>query len=98
MERFNQLVTISETSETQLSFNDRVKGKIQDRNVNVEPEPAYALSFFPLKETLRSLSNYFKELDDLNSARYLQRTLYLSPGLSNLSTEQQAATLFDMAA
>ncbi len=98
MERFNQLVTISETSETQLSFNDRVKGKIQDRNVNVEPEPAYALSFFPLKETLRSLSNYFKELDDLNSARYLQRTLYLSPGLSNISTEQQAATLFDMAA
>lgn len=96
MERFNQLVTVSETSETPLSFNDRVKGRIQDRNVNAEPAPAYALSFFPVTETLRSMSNYFRELDDLNTARYLSHPLYLSPGLANVSSDKDAEFLFDL--
>lgn len=96
MERFNQLVTVSETSETPLSFNDRVKGRIQDRNVNVEPVALYALTFFPQKETLRSLSNYFRELDDLNTARYLSRSLYLSPAVVSLSSQEEAAMLFDL--
>ena len=97
MERFNQLVTVSETSETQLSFNDKVKGRIQDRNVNVEPAAPYSLTFFPQRETLRALSNYFRELDDLNTARYLSRTLYLAPAESALASQEQASTLFELA-
>lgn len=96
MNRFNQLVTVSETSETPLSFNDRIKGKVQDRNVNVEPEPLYAVSFFPPRIALRSLSNYFRELDDINAGRMLQQQLYLSPGLPSLSSEETAKELFDL--
>ena len=83
MERFNHLVTISKASEQNLSYNEKIKGRVQDRNVNVEMEPSYALTLVTPPESLKSLSNYFRELDDLNQMRILNYTLYLSPGLQS---------------
>lgn len=96
MERFNRLITVSDAVETQLSYNERIKGRVQNRNVQIEPEPMYALSLFPAPVSLRSVSNYFKELDDLNQQRYIQRKLYLVPGLQQSST-QAAEELFKYA-
>ena len=78
MNRFNQLVTIGESVESNLSYNDKIKGRVQDRNVRIELEPIYALSFYDTGNSLQSMSNYFKELDELNQGRYLNRTIYLS--------------------
>ena len=83
MERFNRLVTVSDAVETQLSYNEKIKGRVQDRNVQVEPEPMYAVTFTPAPLSLRSVSNYFRELDDLNQMRLIQRQFYLTPGLSS---------------
>ncbi|MDE6576659.1 MAG: tetratricopeptide repeat protein, partial [Muribaculaceae bacterium] len=33
MEKFNRLVTVSDAVETQLSYNEKIKGRVQDRNV-----------------------------------------------------------------
>ena len=46
--------------------------------MRVEPEPVYALTFYDSTNELRSNSNYFRELDELNQARYLERMIYLS--------------------
>lgn len=81
MERFNHLVTISQTNDHNLSYNEKIKGRVQDRNVNVEMEPSYALTIVAPAQTLKSVSNYFRELDDLNQMRLLSQTLYLTPGL-----------------
>lgn len=97
MNRFNRLVTVSEAVETQLSYNEKIKGRVQDRNVQVEPEPIYAVTFTPAPMTLRSVSNYFRELDDLNSQRFISRQFYLTPaGLQSLS-DDEAARLFAFA-
>ncbi|MCH5226092.1 MAG: tetratricopeptide repeat protein [Muribaculaceae bacterium] len=97
MERFNHLVTISQTSETNLSYNERIKGRVQDRNVNVEMEPSYALTIVAPPQTLKSLSNYFRELDDLNQMRILNQTLYLTPGLNSSDFSSMMEDLFDIA-
>lgn len=81
MDRFNQLVTVSDAIETQLSFNEKIRGRVQDRDVQVETEPIYAISFQPSGASLRSVSNYFRELDDLNQQRYISHQFYLTPGL-----------------
>lgn len=98
MERFNRLVTVSDAVETQLSYNEKIKGRVQDRNVNVEPEPMYAISLTPGPLTLRSVSNYFRELDDLNQQRYISREFYLTPGLSVPADAQGTEQLFSFAA
>lgn len=97
MDRFNRLVTVSDAVETQLSYNEKIKGRVQNRNVQVEPEPMYAVSFMPGPLTLRSVSNYFRELDDLNQQRYVNRKFYLTPGMASPSNEEDSEQLFRFA-
>lgn len=79
MNKFNQLVTAGSVTETQLSFNDRIKGRVQDRDIAVEIEPAYMLSFAESPRSLKNTSNYFRELDDFNRSRYIAHRVYLTP-------------------
>ncbi len=94
MARFNQLVTNTDVNEQQLSFNDRIKGRVQDRNMNIEPEAAYALSFFSPTAALRNSATYFRDLDNLNQRGYIGRHIYLSPGAPTPSDEQSMTTTF----
>lgn len=97
MTRFNRLVTVSEAVETQLSYNEKIKGRVQDRNVQVEPEPMYAITFTPAEQTLRSVSNYFRELDDLNRQNLIKRQFYLLPGIPACKNEEETQQLFSLA-
>ncbi|MDE5878029.1 MAG: tetratricopeptide repeat protein [Muribaculaceae bacterium] len=96
MSRFNQLVTVSEANETPLSYNEKIKGRVQDRDVQVEPEPMYTLSFLMPPTTLRSISNYFRELDELNAARYIRQQMYLNAGAASVGESEVAGRMFDM--
>ncbi len=97
MNRFNRLVTVSEAVETELSYNEKIKGRVQDRNVQIETEPMYVVTFTPAPLTLRSVSNYFRELDDLNRQRYISRQFYLTPAERGGSDEATATKLFEYA-
>lgn len=95
MEKFNRLVTTSSPTETQLSFNDRIQGRVQDRTMSVAPEPAYALTFIAPEVSLRNVSNYFRELDDINQRRFLNDRLYLVAASPSPSDEKTIHNLFD---
>lgn len=93
MERFNQLVTVNSSS-PRLSYNEKIKGRVQDRDINVEPEPLYSLSFYESPRSLQITSNYFRELDDFNQGGYIPRKIYLTPGEQSPSTDDAAADIF----
>ncbi len=96
MARFNRLVTTSAGEvEQPMAFNDKIKGRVQDRSTTVTPEPEYALSFIPPQISLRSLSNYFRELDDINQRHYLAERLYLVAGSPSPSQETEMQRMFD---
>lgn len=97
MERFNQLVTVGATSESSLSYNDRIKGRVQDRDLAVEPEPSYALSFLQPGKKLRQTSNYFRELDDFNQRGYISDRLHLSAGMPSIQDDRQYEAVFALA-
>ena len=97
MNRFNQLVTVSGAAETQLSYNEKIKGRVQDRNLPVEPEPLYAVSFTPGPQSLQSLSNYFRELDELNQQRSVPQTFYVSPVRIGSVGSDELQRMFDTA-
>ncbi len=80
MARFNQLVTVGGATEsTPMAYNDRIKGRVQDRTVAISPTPIYVMTFVVPQKTLQQQSNYFRELDDFNTGAYLPDRLYLSP-------------------
>lgn len=80
MEKFNQLVTTAPSSETQFAFNEKIKGRVQDRNIAVMPESSYCLSFFPPETGLRNITEGFRNLDDLNRRQYISRKIYMHSG------------------
>lgn len=96
MDRFNQLVTMQEIPQTELSYNEKIKGRVQDRNVIAEPEPMYAVSFSQSPKSLATNSNYFRELDAFNRGRYINRPLYLSP-VNETTASLDYETLFKIA-
>lgn len=79
MNRFNRLVTVGQEEESRLAYNEKIKGRLQDRDIRVSPEPSYAVSLENNSNMLQATRNYFKELDDFNSRRYLDIPVYLSP-------------------
>lgn len=95
MDRFNQLVTMQEIPETQLSYNEKIKGRVQDRNVVAEPEPLYVISYAQSPKSLAAEANYFRELDSFNRGKYINKTLYLSP-LDGNNASLDYETLFKM--
>lgn len=96
MDRFNRLVTVTDIADTQLSYNEKIKGRVQDRNVRIEPEPMYAISFAAPSKSLRSMSNYFRELDDFNAGNYSPLQLYLVPQSGGALENSLVAKLFEM--
>lgn len=96
MNRFNQLVTMQEIPQTQLSYNEKIKGRVQDRNVMAEPEPLFAISFSPSPKAIGPDNNYFRELDAFNRGRYITRQLYISP-VSGTQSESEYDALFRLA-
>lgn len=98
MEKFNQLVTVSPSSAPQLSYNEKIKGKVQDRDMSVEPEPSYVLSFYDSPRSLQTTSNYFRELDDFNHGGYINAPIRLTPGEQSPETDESAEKIFNSAA
>lgn len=98
MDRFNQLVTVGNaTEETHLSYNEKIKGRVQDRDIQVESEPAYMLSFLDSPESLRTTSNYFRELDYFNQRHYISDKVYLSAGGITPSEVERLQNIFSRA-
>lgn len=97
MNRFNQLVTVgSAGEETQLTYNEKIKGRVQDRDLRVEPEPSYSLSMVDSPASLQATSNYFRELDDFNQRRYISDPIYLGAGVRQMD-EKTMQKLFNRA-
>lgn len=96
MNKFNRLVTVNSSSESRLAYNDKIKGQVQNRDVRIEPEPFYTLSFTESKTALRTISNYFRELDDINAGHLLPRPVYVSNIRSNSSDTKEIEQLFSM--
>jgi len=96
MEKFNQLVTVDAGANTQLSYNEKIKGRVQDRNMQVAPEASYLLTFHETPLTLRTTSNYFRELDDFNQRGYVEGKLSLTPD-GTAPDEKEVEELFGQA-
>lgn len=88
MERFNQLVTAEVSPQTSLSFNDKYKGRVQDRETSLAPEPLFQLSMIEPSESLKAVGNYFRELGELNSRNYIGETIYLKEADTPMAEEE----------
>lgn len=97
IDKFNRLVTVSASASTELSYNEKIKGRVQDRDINVEPQEAYSLTFVTGNSSLSNHPVYFKEMDEFNNRGWSASRLYLHSGSTGPFTETTASQIFALA-
>ncbi len=77
--RFARLLTVDDNADFREEYNNTaIRGRIQDRNFNVETEPLMMLSFYSSPSELRRNTYYIREVDDLNATRMLRFALVVT--------------------
>lgn len=86
MERFNRLVTVGASPGQELSYDDKIKGRVQDRGVSAQAELPFIPTFVQPDRQLRPRSDRSPEIDEYNAGGFGNgRTLNLVSGTGAVS-------------
>lgn len=89
--RFATLVTVDDNAEIQEEYNNSaIRGRVQDRNLRIEPEPWLEIAYYYTPTELKPSTYYIKEVDDLNATRSLRHVLRVTTGVAALDDETSA--------
>lgn len=77
--RFATLLTVDDNASIEEEYNNSaIRGRVQDRRLNIEIEPMMLLSFYSSPTELRRNTYYIREVDDLNATRQLRFVLVVT--------------------
>lgn len=77
--RFATLLTVDDNAAIEREYNNSaIRGRVQDRDVNIEIEPMMMLSFYSSPTELRGESTYIRQVEDLNATRALRNLLLVT--------------------
>lgn len=88
MQRFNQLVTVSPSETSQLSYQESIQGRVQDRTYQTKPLGEFRITPFHEPNELASSPNYFAELNRLNTSGKAPFRLYIVNEPGSLDSSQ----------
>ena len=86
--RFNTLLTVENDNSMKPEYDSKTRGRIQNRNVKIDNEPMFALSYYVQGNDVKENSYYMKEVDDANSSHLLQFVLQLTNRMPRLYEDQ----------
>ena len=94
--RFTSLLTIENDTDVEEEYNNKsIRGKVQDRNINIEIEPMFALSYYTSPTQLKENNYYIKEADELNTTRLLRFFLMVTNREPQLTDENDIKRHFE---
>ena len=86
--KFNTLLTVEHDNGVKPEYDNKTRGRIQNRNMKIDNEPMFALSYYTQGNEVKENSYYMKEVDDANSSRLLQFVLQLTNRIPSLYEDQ----------
>ncbi|MDR0795145.1 MAG: tetratricopeptide repeat protein [Tannerella sp.] len=95
IEKFNRLVVYDKEEEQRNRYQSDVRGRVQDRNVQIDIEPYFVLSYYEKDQQLNSRVNYNQTLEAFNARMILSwKLLIINRNHEAALTEEQIATHF----
>lgn len=80
--QFATLLTVDDNADIREEYNNTaIRGKVQDRNLQIEPEGWIELSYYSSPSELRPGGYYIKEVDDINATRVLRFVIIVTPSV-----------------
>ncbi|MDE6301192.1 MAG: tetratricopeptide repeat protein [Muribaculaceae bacterium] len=87
--RFASLLTVDDNANIQEEYNNTaIRGKVQDRNLSIEPLGWLEVVYYAADNELRPDTYYTKEIDDLNATRMLRGLLRVTRDVSPLTADE----------
>ncbi len=88
--KFNRLVVYDKEQERKSKYQSEVRGRVQDRNVRVDLEPMFVLTYYEKPDPVKKLVYYDKMLEAFNDRQVLPRKLRLTNEEAALNEDQIA--------
>lgn len=88
--KFNRLVVYDKEEERKNKYQSEVRGRVQDRNVRVDLEPQFVLTYYEKPNPVKKLVYYDKMLEDFNGRMLLKRKLRITNEEAALTEDQIA--------
>ncbi len=71
--QFSEILMVNHSGEIEQQYNSKdIRGSVQDKNVVIEPEPMFVLSYYSESSELKLKDNYIKEVEEINAMRILR--------------------------
>ena len=91
--KFNRLVVYDKDEERRNKYQSDVRGRVQDRNVRVDLEPQFVLTYYEKIDPIKKIVYYDKMIEEFNARMILSRKLRITNEEAAL-TEDQIAVHF----
>jgi tetratricopeptide (TPR) repeat protein len=91
--KFNRLVVYDKEEERRSKYQSEVRGRVQDRNVRVDLEPQFILTYYEKPDPVKKIVYYDRMIEDYNNRHLLSHKLQLTNEEAPL-TEAQIETHF----
>lgn len=88
--KFNRLVVYDKEEQRKSKYQSEVRGRVQDRNVKVDLEPQFVLTYYEKPDPVKKLVYYDKSVEDFNRLMVLSHQLRLTNEEGALSEDQIA--------
>ena len=94
--RFTSLLTIETETDVEKEYHNKsIRGRVQDRDMSIEIEPMFALSYYSSPTQLKENTYYVKEAEDLNATRILRFILMVTNHEPQLNDEDAIKRHFE---
>lgn len=99
--KFNRLVVYDKEEERKSKYQSEVRGRVQDRNVRVDIEPQFILTYYEKPDPVKKLVYYDKMVEAYNNKRVLPMVLRLTnqeAALNEYQVEQRFQSINQLSA
>lgn len=75
--KFDRLL-VADNSDMKSKYTNEIRGRVQDKNFNIEIAPAFVLSYYEKPDQVKQTISFIPEVENLNRARILPRRILLT--------------------
>lgn len=87
LDDYNKLVE-ADVNEAERQYASEYRGRVQDKAVDLQPEPLYVLTYYRRENAVNRYVPYHKTVEQLNDSKVLLQPLYLTNREVSLDEEQ----------
>ena len=81
-------IVVADNDELESKYKNEYRGRVQDRNVTIVPQPMFVLSYYEKRKEVDQTIHYYKYIDDKNRKKVYPDRLLITNEETSLSEKQ----------